>query len=244
MSEPKSLSLDSHGAPDGPVAAVETPFDAEGRALGGARRSNEIPSRPPALLEAAEHFGLSMEELTLAALQARTAKFASRHVLNTAIGRSTTEPRPRWETRQGDDFALTPEQFVTKHYAAEKAAVTPRPVWDRNGPYGHRPADFVAMAYGPEMAAGTLHRKMIAQEQRELWIKLKGWLKSRPMPDGIDIPTYPEWNTRQLATLHVSHAMREVVRLAAVTSVREKKLRARQTGPAFQPHSSSPSHSY
>ena len=40
-----------------------------------------------------------------------------------------TPTRPRWETRRGDDLELTPEEFVAKHYASEKAAVTPRPVW-------------------------------------------------------------------------------------------------------------------
>ncbi len=113
------------------------------------------------------------------------------------LTRNSPRPRPTWEARTGDDRDLTTEQFVAKHYAAEKAVVTPRPQWNKDGPYGDRPADFIAKAYRPEMLAKTLHRGIIAD--KALVAKLASWLRSHPMPEGVDIPTRTEWNTRQLA---------------------------------------------
>lgn len=115
---------------------------------------------------------------------------------------TATEPRPVWDTRAGDDLQLTPEQFVAKYYAAEKAAVTPRPQWDKEGEFGNRPADFIAVAFRPEMLAKTLHRGVVAAEQPTLLTKLVSWLRSHDMPEGVDIPTKPEWNTRQLAKIN------------------------------------------
>jgi hypothetical protein len=105
---------------------------------------------------------------------------------------------PRWESRSPHDFELTPAEFVEKYYRAEKALVTPRPRWDKIGEYGNRPAEFIAMAYAPEMAAGTLHRGVISAEQPELVVKLASWLRSHPMPEGVRIPTQFEWNTNQI----------------------------------------------
>ncbi len=145
---------------------------------------------------------------------------------------------PRWETRRGDDLELTPEEFVTKYYAAEKAKVTPRPLWDEAGPYGNRPAEFIAEAYAPEMAAGTLHRKMIANDTetgKDLVGKLSSWLRSHRMPKGVDIPTYPEWNTRQLAARTNAAAGREAERLAAVERMRPTKSDQKETPPGSGP---------
>jgi hypothetical protein len=104
--------------------------------------------------------------------------------------------RPRWESRQGDDLTLTSEAFVTKYYAREKAAVTPRPVWSKGGRYADRPAEFIAMAYAPEMAAGTLHRGLL---DSKLAAKLTSWLRNHSMPHGLDIPTKWEWLRREEA---------------------------------------------
>jgi len=117
-------------------------------------------------------------------------KEASQHLPDNA-------PRPKWETRQGNDLHLTSAQFVAKYYAAEVAATTPRPEWDSKG--GESPAAFIARAYAAEIAAGTLHRRMI--EDRALVKTLSNWLRTYEMPQGIDIPTYPNWNKRQLAAL-------------------------------------------
>jgi ApaG protein len=123
---------------------------------------------------------------------------AVRDAAREATPRQPGAPRPRWESREGDDLKLTPEEFVDMYYAAEKAAVTPRPVWEKNGSYANKPAEFVAFAYAPEMKAGTLHRGVIAQDNPDLAVKLASWLRHNDMPEDIDIPTKPEWNTRQL----------------------------------------------
>jgi hypothetical protein len=104
---------------------------------------------------AADLLGLPVEVLWEAGQKARA------EAARTVTQRASTESRPRWETRQGDDLELTPEQFVAKHYAAKMAKVTPRPIWNEEGPYGNRPAEWIAIAYRPEMLAGTLHYKMI-----------------------------------------------------------------------------------
>lgn len=74
----------------------------------------------------------------------------------------------------------------------------PRPQWElRKGADAKlSPPEFIAKHYAAEMAAGTLHRGMIAQEDKPLAVKLASWLRSHPMPEGIDIPTKPEWITR------------------------------------------------
>ena len=141
--------------------------------------------RRAAIVEAARREGL----VTLAAPEPASVA---------EVPYTATEPRPVWDTRAGDDLHLTPEQFVAKYYAAEKAAVTPRPQWDKEGKFGNRPADFIAIAFRPEMLAKTLHRGVVAAEQKDLAVKLASWLRSHEMPKGVDIPTQPEWNTRQL----------------------------------------------
>ena len=71
--------------------------------------------------------------------------------------------------------------------------------WEKDRRKGENPAQFAWRAYAVEAAAGTLHRGLIYKENRELHRRLNSWLRSHPMPEGIDIPTKPEWNTRLLA---------------------------------------------
>ena len=151
-----------------------------------------------------------------------------RGVARAIAGRAKTRPqrRPRWESRRWDDLELSPEEFVVKHYAKEKAAVTPRPRWREGGPYGDRPAEFIAMAYAPEMMAGTLHRKLIANDTKagkDLVAKLTSWLRSHPMPEDMDIPTYPQWNSRQLEVRAKTPGMQEEKRLDEVARRRTAK---------------------
>ena len=128
-------------------------------------------------------------EETLIELTARRRQSAS----SPATNKLSSATRPRWESRDGDDVHLTPEAFVEKYYAVEKAAVTPRPPWNKNGPYGEKPAEFIAIAYKPEMAAGTLHRGLIGVEQPALRTKLNSWLRHHELPEGVDVPTQQQW---------------------------------------------------
>jgi len=70
--------------------------------------------------------------------------------------------------------------------------------WDTDRQPGEGPAQFAWRAYAAEAAAGTLHRGIIHSEDEPLYWKLIVWLRSHPMPSGIEIPTKPEWNTRQI----------------------------------------------
>jgi hypothetical protein len=70
--------------------------------------------------------------------------------------------------------------------------------WHTDRQPGEGPAQFAWRAYAPEAAAGTLHRGIIHGEDEPLYWKLIVWLRAHPMPKGIDIPTKPEWNTRQI----------------------------------------------
>ena len=70
--------------------------------------------------------------------------------------------------------------------------------WDTDRQPGEGPAQFAWRAYAAEAAERTLHRGIIHSEDEPLYWKLIVWLRTHPMPDGIDIPTKPEWNTRQI----------------------------------------------
>ena len=100
----------------------------------------------------------------------------------------------------------------------------PRALWDsRKGADAKlSPPEFIAKHYAAEMAAGTLHRGVIAQYDKPLAVKLANWLRTHPMPEGIDIPTLPEWNTRQLGKLK-GEAERDVLRLYEVARKRKSK---------------------
>ena len=94
--------------------------------------------------------------------------------------------------------------------AAQQAAQrrTRRLKWDKDALPDENPAQFAWRAYQAEAKAGTLHMGVIRQDDKkngtELAVKLVSWLRSpanrQQLPEGFDIPTKPEWNTRQLAT--------------------------------------------
>jgi hypothetical protein len=82
-----------------------------------------------------------------------------------------------------------------------RVTATPRLKWDRDRLPDENPATFAWRAYAEEAKAGTLHRGLIGREDKPLAVKLASWLRTHDMPEGIDIPTKPEWNERQLAKL-------------------------------------------
>jgi hypothetical protein len=77
------------------------------------------------------------------------------------------------------------------------ATAAPRLKWEQDRLPDENPAAFAWRAYQAEAQAGTLHRGIIYSEDRELHRRLNSWLRSHAMPEGIDIPTKPEWITRQ-----------------------------------------------
>lgn len=87
--------------------------------------------------------------------------------------------------------------------AGSEATTKPRPKWkERTGDdLALTPVEFIQTYYAAEMAAGTLHRGIIRQDDRDLYTKLNSWLQTHEMPPGIDIPTKPEWHRRQLSEL-------------------------------------------
>jgi hypothetical protein len=124
------------------------------------------------------------------------------------------EAADNWKATHGE---------VAGRETADRATAEPRLKWERDRLPDENPAAFAWRAYQAEAKAGTLHRGVIAQEDKSLAVKLASWLRSHPMPDGIDIPTLPEWNTRQLAKLK-GEAARDVLRLYEVAKKRKGKL--------------------
>jgi hypothetical protein len=88
---------------------------------------------------------------------------------------------------------------ISERENMDRAPAALRPIWETDRKPDEDPARFAARAYAAEMAAGTLHRGTIRREDPELHRRLNSWLRSHDMPEGVDIPTLPEWNTRQLA---------------------------------------------
>jgi hypothetical protein len=126
-----------------------------------------------------------------------------------------------------EDAAGITERETTTH-----AKATPRPKWESDRLPDENPAQFAWRAYATEAKAGTLHRGLISSEDPPLHRKLKNWLRTHEMPEGIEIPTLPEWNDRQLrklVSLRDDPATRETRRLEAVVSRR----RARQSIPGM-----------
>jgi hypothetical protein len=109
------------------------------------------------------------------------------------------------------------------HDEVTKAApAAPRLKWGKDNAPDENPAAFAWRAYQAEAKAGALHMGVIRHEDKPLAVKLANWLRTHPMPEGVDIPTLPEWNTRQLAKLEGSEA--EVLRLYGVARRRRDKL--------------------
>jgi len=110
-----------------------------------------------------------------------------------------------------------------------RAAAKPRLKWNKDNRPDEDPAHFAWRAYQAEAEAGTLHRGLIGQEDKLLRRDLNNWLRTHPMPEGIDIPTKPEWNTRQLGKLGIEAGEPpETARLYEVA----KKRRQRSAQPA------------
>lgn len=97
-----------------------------------------------------------------------------------------------------DEFERTNGEVA----ASQPAKQSPRPKWPQDALPGENPAYFAWRAYAVEAAAGTLHLGVIRQENEALAVKLVSWLRSpanrKQVPEGFDIPTKPEWNTRQI----------------------------------------------
>ena len=71
--------------------------------------------------------------------------------------------------------------------------------WETHRKPDEDPATFAWRAYAAEAAAGSLHRGVIYNEDRELHRRLNSWLRSIRCRREFDIPTFPDWNTRQIA---------------------------------------------
>jgi hypothetical protein len=82
-----------------------------------------------------------------------------------------------------------------------REAAEPHPVrlkWETDRQPDENPAAFAWRAYQTEAAVGKLHQGLIYDENRELYRRLRSWLRSHPMPEDIDIPTKRDWITRQI----------------------------------------------
>ena len=96
-------------------------------------------------------------------------------------------------------------QETTRHATPQP----PRLLWPRDATSeeSDNPAAFAWRAYAAEAKAETLHLGLIRQDDKRngttLAVDLVSWLRSAKnqarVPEGFDIPTKPEWNTRQLA---------------------------------------------
>jgi hypothetical protein len=87
---------------------------------------------------------------------------------------------------------------TTARETTTRATAEPRLKWETDRQPDENPATFAWRAYDAEAKAGTLHRGVIYSEDRELHRRLNSWLRTYDMPEGIDIPTKPEWITRQI----------------------------------------------
>lgn len=116
-------------------------------------------------------------------------------------------------------------------YAAKAA---PRLQWPKDAlpEEQDNPAAFAWRAYEPEAKAGMLHMGIIRKDDKrngtDLAVKLVSWLRSpanrEKLPEGFDIPTLPEWNTRQLSKIASDPAAQEAIRLVGVE--RQRQVRA------------------
>jgi hypothetical protein len=119
--------------------------------------------------------------------------------------------------------ALKLLQREAAQQAAQRKPGTRRLKWEKDARSDENPAAFAWRAYQAEAKAGTLHRGVIGREDKDLAVKLGNWLRTHDMPEGIDIPTKPEWNTRELPKLG-GKAERSVLRLYEVAKKRKGKL--------------------
>ncbi len=91
---------------------------------------------------------------------------------------------------------------TTQHAKPPPVTGPTRLLWNKDNAPDENPAVFAWRAYATEAEARTLHLGVIRQEDEPLAVKLVSWLRSpanrEQVPEGFDIPTKPEWNTRQL----------------------------------------------
>ena len=96
-------------------------------------------------------------------------------------------------TFEGAKETLEREAAKAARETTARATAAPRLKWERDRLPDETPAHFAHRA-------GYQHRGEIYSEDRELHRRLNSWLRSHAMPEGIDIPTLPEWNDRQVAS--------------------------------------------
>jgi len=157
---------------------------------------------------------------------------------------NTFEAAKRYFTEHlAQEFDLPPESAaarVADLIATVQAEVAQRNkpsrlIWGKDSKPDENPAVFAWRAYAAEAKAETLHLGVIRQEDEPLAIKLYSWLRSpanqKFIPEGFDIPTKPEWITRQLAkrdaplTSSATYAATEEARLYSVAKRRAQRLR-------------------
>jgi tetratricopeptide (TPR) repeat protein len=113
-----------------------------------------------------------------------------------------THAAPVTELDARDKVPAAAVDAGSRHTNADTPA---RLKWNEHNRPDENPAAFAWRAYAVEAAAGTLHMGVIRQDDRrngtELADKLVSWLRSpanrKQVPEGFDIPTKPEWITRQ-----------------------------------------------
>ena len=59
------------------------------------------------------------------------------------------------------------------------------------------PPEFIVKQYQPEIAAGTLHRGVIARDDPDLLTMFDRWVRVHGKPMEVELPTKREWETRQ-----------------------------------------------
>lgn len=73
------------------------------------------------------------------------------------------------------------------------------------------PSEFIRKYYVTEIEEGSLHRGIIHQEDKSLYIALANWLRNHDLPSDLNIPTYIEWNTQKLAEIEAIESPSQVI---------------------------------
>lgn len=93
-----------------------------------------------------------------------------------------------------------PETSTLPIMGRRSPATTKRPLWSdaKAADSNLKPSAFVLRAYASEMAAGALHLGVIRQEDPDLHRVLMNRRRTDPTLGGLNLQTYPEWNTDRL----------------------------------------------
>ncbi len=125
-------------------------------------------------------------------------------------------------------------EVLAARHVRVKTVTTPqkRLIWANDRLEDEDPVAFTLRAYATEYAVGMLHRRLIGKEDPVLRGRLETWIRSNGLPPGVDIPTMPEWNTKQMEKLGLSQdtsdpATRAAIRLYAAAQKRAQRLRAK-----------------